>query len=587
MNRFPTAPSAFVAAVLLAAAAPARADLIRLFDGKTVEGKATLGGNKWTVKGYKGKSTTYAASEVKFREAGDCSWEVSAKMVKEIPSDASDALFVEKHLEVARYLKDRRQYCPEMEELELKEYEAVLKKAPENEDARVGLGHVKWAQWWFRNEKDRDKKRKDAPASEMEPLGFVKYKKTGMWETKEDAEAMDAGKVKFKGKWMTEDEKKAAQGYVKDEKGGWVLARDVKDRERAQEVEKTLGEKPGTVVSSQDFRFISWLSVGETAQLKDTAEKAYAWTRDIFGYPMGTAENPGEDLFPEPIDVFLLVDGKRKDKWLDAFGSAYGMDASVIDFRKKGSGWHAMSPMPYFLSSGKPAEKNRQRDTEGDMNVAGSHVCSMVGRIVLDRIRPGNQIPPWLGEAAGLLTEIRFHETADCCYVTESKYREEVANKEGSRAKYFDFMKKQVAAGLDRSMLEIFSLELNNLDWADSVKAWCFLDFLWEKNPTEFRELVRHPLPEVDMVTPPQVAAAIKAHKPKDPAAAPIGKQKDEGEVPKEPVKVRGPGAVEITEGSPLERARNAAAAEQWLLETMKKDAATLEKEWKAWLLTK
>jgi hypothetical protein len=53
----------------------------------------------------------------------------------------------------------------------------------------------------------------------MEPLGYVKYRKTGMWEVKEDVEAMDAGKIRFKGKWMTEDEKKAAQGYVKDEKG--------------------------------------------------------------------------------------------------------------------------------------------------------------------------------------------------------------------------------------------------------------------------------------------------------------------------------------------------------------------------------
>src|SRR5690242_3838363 len=164
------------AAGLLLAASPARADLVLLHDGKTVEGKATLSSKKYSVKGYKGKSTTYAESEVKFVEKAECSWDVAARMVKEIPADASDELFVAKHLEVARYLKERRVYCPEMAELEGKEYEAVLKKAPDNDEGHAGLGHVKWGQWWFKNEKDRDAFRKgDARSSNaiMEPLGYV------------------------------------------------------------------------------------------------------------------------------------------------------------------------------------------------------------------------------------------------------------------------------------------------------------------------------------------------------------------------------------------------------------------------------
>ena len=114
-------------AALLLSVPPARADLVMLHDGKVVEGKAALSSKKWTVKGFKGKSTTYAESEVKFVEKGECSWDAAARMAKEIPGDASDDLFVKGHLEIARYLKERRQYSPEMSELEAKEYEAVIK----------------------------------------------------------------------------------------------------------------------------------------------------------------------------------------------------------------------------------------------------------------------------------------------------------------------------------------------------------------------------------------------------------------------------------------------------------------------------
>ena len=68
---------AIALALLVLAAPPARADLVRLFDGKTVEGEVARSGNSVKVKGFKGKSTTYAASEVKFVEAAECSWKVA------------------------------------------------------------------------------------------------------------------------------------------------------------------------------------------------------------------------------------------------------------------------------------------------------------------------------------------------------------------------------------------------------------------------------------------------------------------------------------------------------------------------------
>ncbi len=588
MQRFAPAAAVAVAAALLASGAPARADLVRLFDGKTIEGKATLSGNKWTVKGYKGKSVTYASSEVKFREPGDCSWEVAAKMLKEIPPDASDALFVQKHLEVARYLKERRVYCPDMEELELKEYEAVLKKVPNDEEARTGLGHVKWAQWWFKSEKERDAFRKGAPPSQMEPLGYLKYKKTGMWEVKEDVEAMDAGKVKYKGKWMTEEEKKAAQGYVKDEKGNWVLARDVNDKKRLEEIEKALKEKPVTVVSSRHFRFISWFNAGETAEMKELAEKTYEKHRELIGFPLAKGEDAEDDMFPEGIEAFLLIDTKRKDAWVDAYGKELGWPDELIQHRREpgSAGWHGLGASTYLLISCGPTEKNRPRDTEADGRRTKADVASMVARLIFDRVRPGS--PAWLEEGNAFLGEIRMNETADCCYVSMTKYHEEVANKQGSKAKYFDFMKKQVAAGLDRSMRQLFTLELNDLDWADNVKSWSFLEFLVAGYRTEFQQMLRVPMVDVERITPAQIQAAIDAKKPKDPSAAPTGaKPKDEGAAPKEPVTVRGPGAQEVTPGSKEERAMHAAMAEQWLADGVKKDLDTLEKEWKAWLMTK
>ncbi len=568
-------------AALALAVSPARADLIRLYDGRTIEGKATLGSNKWTIKGYKGKSGTYAASEVKFVEPGECSWDVAARMIREIPADASDALFVEKRMEVARYLHERMQYCSELFEMERKEYEAVLKKSPDHREARVGLGHVEWGKWWFKTERERDAFRKGAPPGQMEPLGYVKHRKTGLWELKEDAEAMDAGKVKYRGKWMTEDEKKGAQGYVKDDKGNWVLARDLKDRERRGEVEKALAEKPVTVTSSDHFRLISWFNTGETAQLKDLAEKTYAAHHEVLGVKMPKGEEEGEALFADPVEIFLMVSGERKDKWIDAYGKGFGWTDESVNFYKDGSGWHSLNPFPYILISGKKTEKNRPRNPEEDFENAKSRVTSLVARILLDRVRPQQQA--WLMEGNAFLGEIRLNETADCCYVTTTKYREEVANKQGSKAKYFEFMKSQVQAGLDRPLRQLFTLSLNDLDWADSVKSWSFLEFLLAKYPAEYRALMRLPFPDVEEIQPVHVQAAVDAMKPKDPASAPLHPEEVKP-VRTTPMRVSGPGAEPVTEGSPEQKAVSAAAAEAWIATSIPKEFGALEKEWKEWI---
>jgi hypothetical protein len=578
------------AAGLLLAVPPARADLVLLHDGKTVEGKATLSSKKWTVKGYKGKSTTYAESEVKFREPGECTWDVAARMVKEIPADASDELFVAEHLKVARYLKERRVYAPETVELEMKEYEAVLKKAPDNEESHAGLGHIKWGQWWFKNEKDRDAFRKgDARSSNavMEPLGYVRYKKTGMWESKEDIEAMEAGKTRFKGKWMTEDEKKAAQGYVKDEKGGWVLARDLTARKAIEDVEKQLGEKPTTVTSSRHFLLITWLNTGDTAQLKELFEKTYEDHRKLLGVPAPKEEEGDDDMFPEPITVYVLVDGNRKNKWVETYGKNMGWPPDLIDHRtKQGAGWHDAGPAPYMLSSGDPGEKNRARNEDGDMQVARSTHTSQIGRLILDRMRGGNH-PAWLMEGNAFLAEIREAETADCCYASMTKYREQTADKRGTKARYYDFMKAQISNGLDRPLRQLFTLELNYLDWADAVKCWSFLEYLVFTYPDALHQMVKAPMVDVEEILPAHVEAAVKAMKPKDPAAALPGKPKDDGSLPTGPIKVSGPGAMAITEGSKEQRAVAGARSEAWISKFVGKDLDALETEWRLWIQKK
>jgi hypothetical protein len=586
-RRVPAAAAALLLSAL--AASPARADLVGLRDGKVIEGKVSKSGGKITVKGWKGKSQTLAASEAKYVEEGECSWDAAARMAREIPADASDALYAEGHLKIARYLNERRKYCPEMEDLERKEYELVVKRVPDNEEARLGLGHRRWEKWWFASDKELEKFRKGEPPARMEPLGFVKYRKTGLWERPEDVEAMEAGKVRFKGRWMTEDEKKEAEGYVRDEAGGWVLRRDLEDRKRAAQIEEALKEKPVTVTSSRHFSFVSWLSLVETAKLKELAEKCYAEHRKLLGAPVPREEEAaGEDLFTQPLVVYALVSGERKNKWVEQFGKAYGWSDEVVNHRtEKGSGWHSLAPEPYLLSSGSRTEKNRGRDEDQDVHNARSTMTSQIGRILLDRVRGPSQAA-WLMEGNALLAEIRANETADCCYVSMTKYREDVANKAGSKAKYFDFMREQSMAGLDRPLRQIFTLELNDLDWADSVKAWCFLEFLVENHLEEFRQLVRAPLPEVEEILPAHVEAAILAKKAKDPAAeAPGKKPKDEGPPPTAPIKVSGPGAQPVTEGSNEERAVRGAATEAWLQAALKKDILVLEGEWKAWLMKK
>jgi hypothetical protein len=218
---------------------------------------------------------------------------------------------------------------------------------------------------------------------------------------------------------------------------------------------------------------------------------------------------------------------------------------------------------------------------------ATATLTSMVGRILLDRIRQGGS-PPWFHEGNAFLAEIEMNETAECCYVAPSEYRESTTDKQGSKAKYIEFMKNQVNSRQDRSMRELFTMELNKLDWADSVKSWAFLKFLMTNYRKEFRTLLRQPLPEVNVITPDQVRAAVKGATHKDPAAAARenkgAPRKDEGAIVEQDLVVRGAGAVPVTEGSKEARAIAGASAEQWIKEIIGKDIVALEEEWRQWL---
>jgi len=294
-----------------------------------------------------------------------------------------------------------------------------------------------------------------------------------------------------------------------------------------------------------------------------------------------------EELFQEPIEVFLLVTGDRKEKFVPIFGKKHNWTDEVINHRKeKGSSWNDLFPYPYVFVSGRKNEKNRERDPEEDLENAKSSLPSEIGRLILNRVR-ANRVPPWLYEGNAFIAEIRMNETANDCHVSMTKYREEVSNKQGSKAKYFEFMKQQVNGKLDRSLLQIFSLELNNLDWADSMKAWSFLEFLIARYKPEYRTLMRQPVVPVEEIQPIHVDAASKARKPKDPAAAPLpGKApKEEAPLPTGPIKVEGPDAVQITEGSREERAIEAANSEAWLTAVLRKDIAAIEEEWRMWIL--
>ncbi len=571
-------------ACLLVLPSVARADLVRLIGGEWVEGKAQQGRDgSVKIKGYKGKAYTYPASEVKVIEPAELSWDVYAKRLRAISPTATDDEWVEEHLKLTRYLQERMQYCADLKELVDKEYDTILRKAPECEEARVGLGHVKWAGKWFKSPADRDKYRKSAPAAEMEALGFVKYKKTGLWEVKEDVEAMEAGKEKYQGKWMTPDDVKIAKGYVKNEKGEWVYAKDLRAQQRGKDVDEKLGEKPETTQVSDHFLFVSWHDASETAQLKDLAERAYAWwLKDVLG------ETPDDGkpraVFDGEIEVFAVVDPKRKEKWLDTFGRDFGYGDEVVDHRKKhGAGWHGVVP-PHFFISGKETEKNRPRNPEEDYeNTAGS-VASMVGRILLDASR-GVQSPPWLHEANAFLTEIEFHESADHAYVSKTQYREQVADKQGSKTKYLDFVKTQVQQRLDRPFRVIFTMDLNRLDWADSMKAWSLLKFLLAEHRAKFREMLVTPMLQPEFITPAQIEAALVGAKPKDPAELKDFKAKDEGAVPTANLILMGPGAITVLPDSKEDRARRGAYSEAWLEAGIGKPITDIENDWKTWIL--
>lgn len=224
---------------------------------------------------------------------------------------------------------------------------ALIKVAPDHEEARLALGHVSFEGKWFESERERDKYAEKV--------------------------AKERGLVKFNGEWVeAADVPFLAQGLVRDEYGDWVDPISVKRKaegwkrqdlewiapEDFDKLEKGLwkcGDKWLPLDAANDWhddlenpwkiptkRAVVWATTTRETAMKAAAQAELAWydMQKVFGY--------GGDV---PVPFMVVQDQDQYLRFMDG-DEDYGLD-QIDPIGVSGHSRAALADLYFDLEAGK------------------------------------------------------------------------------------------------------------------------------------------------------------------------------------------------------------------------------------------
>ncbi len=448
--------SAAFAAILAALPGDALlADIVRMRDGREIEGKVVeQSPSKVVVQTPYGKQS-FNRSEVASIEIKETPTEVYDKRYAALKRDDLAAV-----LDLAQFASDNNLRSQAQTLFKL-----ALTLDPENETSRRALGYLRFKDGWYT--KAEIEKMTDA---ENVAKGLVK--RNGRWVSKEEAEKIDRSPRGRAAGQLTEpedDDAMIAKGYVK-ENGKWVHKDDKERKQVARRIEDALAVTPSVMLSTR-FQFVALDEESRAKAMSDFAEEVHG------NVSLFLSDNPRQTYWFGRAKVYILNSRNSYQDFVTTILPEFISDPESRKLALNSGGMHSDHQQPPFACSLIETDKPFE-----------SRIAHNVGHFCLAQFI-GRPAPPWLSEGFAEHVEIvKSGEAATHC-TTKTTYGDrggEIAEKASSSKNWKDLLKESVLVAEDTPLDAMKGLDLNSLDFLHLSKSWSLVHWWSETKRTEF-----------------------------------------------------------------------------------------------------
>ncbi|MBI1849844.1 MAG: hypothetical protein HYR85_05820 [Planctomycetes bacterium] len=305
---------------------------------------------------------------------------------------------------------------------------------------------------------------------------------------------------------MTEAVAMEKKGFV-NVGGEWVRKDQQEAAARAKEAGDLLGVRFCTETTER-FTIVSACSPENAKEVGAALEKGLATFLKIFA--------PKEDPFEgKRMFVLLLEEREHYAKYCDFFGAQNHL----------GPGWAKVVRVAGGFYHYQPCSSVDYRGGRTEKSLVNSSVHKL-GHVLINRLHFGyNYVPAWLDEgfAAWLEHEV-LNENYTFCFSTSygqygggGNYGNEKTTKGakivGDEPKMEDLVRMLVSGGKDKSILSLLPLDLPEIGYDETTKAWSVITFLIKDDAAKFDAFlarVRGRMPRFETTVKPGMRSDVQ-----------------------------------------------------------------------------
>jgi hypothetical protein len=447
-----------------ASVAVARADVVHLKEGGTLEGKVVAEDATTVTLDTRFGRQVLERSRIERIEKKPTAEEEIAEREAKLKPGTPDEWFALAEFAGKKGLKKERERL----------LDKVLALDPDHEGANVARGRVRYEGKWM-TPAERDAKVKSADDAAKRAQGLVEFE--GRWVTPQEKEHLERGDVLWNGKWMSPDQAKTAQGLVKLG-DTWIPAAEAAARARIDgfksEAKVELGVEAGghVVVASA-------LGEAHGKALRDASEKAFTFAATVMGDPDDVTWIGGQkalaivvatrDDFDRFVHFFAAHEPKVDKRWADGVSRA--------------DGFYWWDPI------GTSATYKGPRSADETV----SQTIHNLGHVLLNRHQYNfKYLPTWLDEGFAILTEYEVLGRNFTCCIAPDKYATGTGRKDDllPNQQWYDEAVKAIVEKSDPPLVQIVRRDLATISRDEVKKSMVVVKWLCDERRDGLRKLM-------------------------------------------------------------------------------------------------
>jgi hypothetical protein len=458
--------AALVALPLLALllAAVARADVVHLKEGGTLEGKVVAEDATTVTLDTRFGRQVLDRSRIERIEKKATAEEELAEREAKLKPGTPDEWFALAEFAGKRGLKKQRERL----------LDKVLALDADHEGANLARGRVRHEGKWM-TPAERDAKVRAADEAEKRARGLVPV--DGRWVTPEEKEHLDRGDVLWKGKWMSADAAKTAQGLVRLG-DAWFPAAEAAPRARVDGFCHESGV-PLEIEAGDHVVIATALGAAHAKALRDAGEKAFAYAAKSLG--------DGDDVgWLGGQKALGLVVATRED--FDRFVHFFAAHEPKVDKRwadgvARSDGFYWWDPIGTCATYRGPRSADETT----------SQIVHDLGHVLLNRHQYNfKYLPTWLDEGFATLTEYEVLGRNFTCCVAPDKYASGTGRREDllPNQRWFEDAVRAIAEKNDPPLVQILRRDLATISRDEVKKSMVVVKWLCDEHRDGLQKLV-------------------------------------------------------------------------------------------------